>query len=126
MGKLLASARSSYSARFSPYLTASHRGSAKSTATLPFRDSTLAKAIREIDAATAPQPVLPSAFFFKDSVVRDDFWTSKGKRKISELGTDIVTHVGKRATLSPLFEDHPLDTAVAAVQPILHRVRLWC
>lgn len=68
LGKLLASAMSSYSARFSPYLTASHRGSAKSTATLPFRDNTLAQAIREIDAATAPQPVLPSAFFFKDSV----------------------------------------------------------
>ncbi|KAB1212922.1 hypothetical protein CJ030_MR5G010222 [Morella rubra] len=78
-----------------PSLPIGHGLVTKSTIMSPFRDSTLALAIRDIGLASAPPPIIPLAPFLKEVVVQDDFWRSKGKLKLNEVGITATVHGGK-------------------------------
>ncbi|KAB1205848.1 hypothetical protein CJ030_MR7G027967 [Morella rubra] len=68
---------------------------------LPSTDnSTLVMAIRSIGVALTPQPIAPHAPFFKEVVVDDCFWNSKGKRKLMEVNTEAIPPTGKKIALS--------------------------
>ncbi|KAB1221524.1 hypothetical protein CJ030_MR2G027163 [Morella rubra] len=86
--------------------------------TLPsIENNTLATAIKSIGVGLTPQPIAPHAPFFKEAVVDDCFWNSKGKRKLMEVNTEPIPPAGKKLALFLSSEDHPMDTTSAADPP---------
>lgn len=107
-GKFLASTMDASPLALVPSLPIGHGLVTKSTIMSPFRDSTLALAIRDIGLASGPPPIIPPTPFLKEVVVQDDFWRSKGKLKLNEVGITATVHGGKKLALSPVIEDYPM------------------
>lgn len=64
-------------------------------------NNTLALAIKNIGLASAPQPIVPHAPFFKNDALEDSYWKSKGKRMLSAVDQEAYFPAGKRSAFSP-------------------------